>query len=254
MSFGLRWANKSYPTFVSSFKILGSEVPEKSLTKKKVYTRTQTHTQLLKRQKTIYPLYTSYTGGINMNIEVATFPNTNIEVATFDIAGITCWWLTWESFVDYICFSPCHSHQDSWWKSPEIHTYFMLICLNIMDFYGNYLSQLMRLWYLSHRRPAKAQASLRIYAVSPEPSLFAHMKYGSRRRLRPKIRHLAPPDGCACVFEELVYGGRKVPDSHELAHLVYEATAYVFFSVQVIGTFFSNQTATAPIPNMNQMH
>ena len=36
----------------------------------------------------------------------------------------------------------------------------------------------------------KAQASLRIRAVSPEPSLFAHMKYGSRRRVWPKIRHL----------------------------------------------------------------
>ena len=36
----------------------------------------------------------------------------------------------------------------------------------------------MRLWYLSHRRPAKAQASLRICAVSSEPSLFTHMKYG----------------------------------------------------------------------------
>ena len=43
------------------------------------------------------------------------------------------------------------------------------------------------LWYLSHRRPAKAQASLRIRAVSPEPSLFAHMKNGSRRRVRPKL-------------------------------------------------------------------
>ena len=60
------------------------------------------------------------------------------------------------------------------------------------------LSQLMRLWYLSHRRPAKAQASLRIRTVSPEPSLFAHMKYGSRRMVRPKIRNLAPLDGCAC--------------------------------------------------------
>ena len=40
----------------------------------------------------------------------------------------------------------------------------------------------MRLWYSSHRRPAKARASLRIRAVSPEPSLFAHMKYGSRQR------------------------------------------------------------------------
>ena len=37
------------------------------------------------------------------------------------------------------------------------------------------LSQLMRLWYLSHRRPAKAQASLIIRTVSPEPSLFCTM-------------------------------------------------------------------------------
>ena len=59
----------------------------------------------------------------------------------------------------------------------------------------------MRLWYLSHRRPAKAQVSLRFRADSPEPSLFAHMKYGSRRRGRPKIRYLATPDGCTCAFE-----------------------------------------------------
>ena len=42
---------------------------------------------------------------------------------------------------------------------------------------------------LSHRRPAKAQASLCIRAVSPEPSLFTHMKCGSRWRVQPKIRH-----------------------------------------------------------------
>ena len=47
----------------------------------------------------------------------------------------------------------------------------------------------MRLWFLSHKRPTKAQASLRIRVISPEPSLFTHMKYGSRRRVRPKIRH-----------------------------------------------------------------
>ena len=74
-----------------------------------------------------------------------------------------------------------------------------------------HLSQHMRLWYLSPWRPAKAQTSLRISAVSPEPSLFAHMKYGRRRRVRPKIRHLAPLDGYACALEERVYGGRKVP-------------------------------------------
>ena len=66
------------------------------------------------------------------------------------------------------------------------------------------MSQPMRLWYLSYRRPAKAQASLRICAVSPEPSLFANMKYGIRWRGRAKIRHLAPLDGCACTFEEWV--------------------------------------------------
>ena len=64
---------------------------------------------------------------------------------------------------------------------------------------------------LSHRWPKKAQASLGIHAVSPEPSLFAHMKYESRRRVWPKIRHLAPLDGCPCAFEEWVYGRRKEP-------------------------------------------
>ena len=52
--------------------------------------------------------------------------------------------------------------------------------------------------------------SLCISAVSPEPSLFAHMKYGNRRRVWPKIRHLAPLDGCACTFEEWIYGGQNV--------------------------------------------
>ena len=39
--------NKLYPTFVPNFKILGSVVPEKSLTKKKVYTQTCTHTNIV---------------------------------------------------------------------------------------------------------------------------------------------------------------------------------------------------------------
>ena len=68
-------------------------------------------------------------------------------------------------------------------------------------------------------RPAKAQASLRIRAVSPDPSLFAHMKYGSRRRVWPKIRHVAPLDGSTYVFQERVYGGRNMPYSHEPAEM-----------------------------------
>ena len=53
----------------------------------------------------------------------------------------------------------------------------------IPDPFTNYLSQLVRLWYLSHMRPAKAQGSLRTRAILPEPSLFAHMKYGNRQRV-----------------------------------------------------------------------
>ena len=73
----------------------------------------------------------------------------------------------------------------------------MILFVDKVVFY-HHLSQLMRLWYLSHMPTAKAQARLH----SPEPSLFAHMKYGKRRRVRPKIRHLAPLDGCICAFEE----------------------------------------------------
>ena len=64
------------------------------------------------------------------------------------------------------------------------------------------ISLLMRLWNLSHRRPAKAQASLRIREVLSEHSLFTHINYRSRRRVRPKIRHVASQDDCPCAFEE----------------------------------------------------
>ena len=64
------------------------------------------------------------------------------------------------------------------------------------------------------RRLRRACAS-----VWPEPLLFAHMKYGSRRRVWPNIRHLDPLCGCACAFEEWVYGGRKVSKSHEMAQI-----------------------------------
>ena len=95
-----------------------------------------------------------------------------------------------------------------------------LSCTQLCRLSTHHLSQLMRLWYLSHRRPVKAQASLRICAVSPQPSLFAHMKYGSRQRVRPKIRYLAPLDGCTCAFEEWVYGGQKGSLFHNMAHFI----------------------------------
>ena len=47
-------------------------------------------------------------------------------------------------------------------------------------------------WYLSPMRAAKVQASLRIRAVSPEPSLLAHRSSESRGTFRQKARSLVP--------------------------------------------------------------
>ena len=48
-------------------------------------------------------------------------------------------------------------------------------------------------------RAAKVQASLRIRAVSPEPSLLAHTSSNSRGTFRQKTRSLAPLNGWACA-------------------------------------------------------
>ena len=46
-------------------------------------------------------------------------------------------------------------------------------------------------------RAAKVQASLRIRAVSPEPSLLAHTSSESRGTFRQKARSMAPLNGWA---------------------------------------------------------
>ena len=50
-------------------------------------------------------------------------------------------------------------------------------------------------------RAAKVQASLRIRAVSPEPSLLAHTSSESRETFRQKARSLAPLNGWACAVK-----------------------------------------------------
>ena len=50
-------------------------------------------------------------------------------------------------------------------------------------------------------RAAKVQASLRIRAVSPEPSLLAHTSSESRGTFREKARSLALLNGWACAVE-----------------------------------------------------
>ena len=65
----------------------------------------------------------------------------------------------------------------------------------------HYADRVKRIWYLSPMRAAKVQASLRIRAVSPEPSLLAHTRSESRGTFRQKARSLAPLNGWACAIE-----------------------------------------------------
>ena len=58
-----------------------------------------------------------------------------------------------------------------------------------------------RIWYLSPMRAAKVQASLRICAVLPEPSLLAHISSESRGTFRQKARSLAPLNGWTCAVK-----------------------------------------------------
>ena len=58
-----------------------------------------------------------------------------------------------------------------------------------------------RIWYLSPMRGPKVQASLRIRAVSPEPSLLAHTSNESRGTFRQKARSLASLNGWTCAVK-----------------------------------------------------
>ena len=64
-----------------------------------------------------------------------------------------------------------------------------------------YMGRVKRIWYLLPVRAAKVQASLRIRAVSPEPSLLAHTSSESRGTFRLKARSLAPLNGWACAVK-----------------------------------------------------
>ena len=83
----------------------------------------------------------------------------------------------------------------------------------------HYLGRAMRIWYLSPMRAAKVQASLRIRAVSPEPSLLAHTSSESRGTYRQKARSLAPLNGWACAVEICHDGMLEDTNSLDGAHL-----------------------------------
>ena len=64
-----------------------------------------------------------------------------------------------------------------------------------------HMGRAKRICYLSPMRAAKVQASLRIRAVSPEPSLLAHTSSELRGTFRQKTRSLAPLNGWACAVK-----------------------------------------------------
>ena len=63
------------------------------------------------------------------------------------------------------------------------------------------MDHVKRIWYLLPMRAAKVQVSLRIRAVSPEPSLLAHTSRESRGTFRQKARSLAALNGWACAVK-----------------------------------------------------
>ena len=80
------------------------------------------------------------------------------------------------------------------------------------------MDRVKRIWYISPMRAAKVQASLRIRAVSPEPSLLAHISSESRGTFRQKARSLAPLNGWACAVEICHDGMLEDTNSLEGAH------------------------------------
>ena len=82
------------------------------------------------------------------------------------------------------------------------------------------MDRVKRIWYLSPMRAAKVQASLRIRAVSPEPSLLAHTSSESRGTFRQKARSLAPLNGWACAVEICHDGMLEDTNSLDGAHIV----------------------------------
>ena len=69
-------------------------------------------------------------------------------------------------------------------------------------------------------RAAEVQASLRIRAVSPEPSLLAHTSSESRGTFRQKARSLAPLNGWACAVKICHDGMLEDTNSLDGAQLV----------------------------------
>ena len=78
-------------------------------------------------------------------------------------------------------------------------------------------------------RAAKVQASLRIRAVSPEPSLLAHTSSESGGTFRQKARSLAPLNGWACAVKICHDGMLEDTNSLDGAQILLNANDFKVF-------------------------
>ena len=81
------------------------------------------------------------------------------------------------------------------------------------------MDRVKRIWYLSSMRAAKVQASLRIRAVSPEPSLLAYTSSESKGTFRQKARFLAALNGWGCAVKICHDGMLEDTNSLDGAHI-----------------------------------
>ena len=83
------------------------------------------------------------------------------------------------------------------------------------------MDRIKRIWYLSHMRAAKVQASLRIRTVSPKLPLLARISNESRGTFRQTARSLAPLNGWACAVKICHDGMLEDKNSLDGAQMVY---------------------------------
>ena len=91
------------------------------------------------------------------------------------------------------------------------------------------MGRVKRIWYLLPMRAAKVQASLRIRAVSPEPSLLAHRSSESRGTFRQKARSLAPLNGWACAVKIFHDGVFEDTNSLDAAQMIKSNIPFSFY-------------------------
>ena len=119
--------------------------------------------------------------------------------------------------------------------------YFIICILFLLAPLEGYdMDRVKRIWYLSPMRAAKVQASLRIRAVSPEPSLLAHRSSESRGTFRQKARSLAPLNGWACAVKMCHDGMLEDTNSLDGAHLCLWLFQCNSFNTFVICCFVSS--------------